>query len=62
MLPDFLTSINFLVQFCLSFFFNIFRLYDVYAFEKERASPFTSRKGKLIDYLLPVTQDDGNKH
>ena len=38
-----------------------YRLYDVYAFEKERASPFTSRKGKLVDYLLRVTRDDGDK-
>ena len=30
--------------------------------KRERASPFTSRKGKLIDYLLCVTQDDGDKN
>ena len=50
----FLTSINFWFNFCFLIYF-FFRLYDVYAFEKERASPFTSRKGKLIDYLLRVT-------
>ena len=55
------------MNFCSIWFFfflfsNIFRLYDVYAFEKERASPFTSRKGKLIDYLLRVTRDDGDKN
>ena len=38
-----------------------YRLYDVYAFEKERASPFISHKGKLVDYLLHVTPDDGDK-
>ena len=36
-------------------------IYDVYSFEKERASPFTSYKGKLVDYLLHVTQDEGDK-
>ena len=58
----FLTSINFLVQFLFSNIFFFFRLYDVYAFKKERASPFTSRKGKLVDYLLCVTRDDGDKN
>ena len=57
----FLTSINFLVQFLFSNIY-FFRLYDVYAFEKERASPFTFRKGKLVDYLLRVTQDNGDKN
>ena len=30
--------------------------------KRKRASPFTSHKGKLIDYLLQVTQDDGDKN
>ena len=52
-----------MVQFLFSnIFFFFLRLYDVYAFEKERASPFTSRKGKLVDYLLRVTRDDGDKN
>ena len=60
MLPDFLTSINFWFNFCFLIYF--FRLYDVYAFKKERASPFTSHKGKLVDYLLRVTRDNGEKN
>ena len=28
----------------------------------ERASPFTSHKGKLIDYLLHVIRDHGDKN
>ena len=30
--------------------------------KRNRASTFTSRKGKLVYYLLHVTQDDGDKN